>query len=180
MNPSSSSTRQTFLPIQIIHIALGLGLGLFLSVIYFLSLQDASPGGQSVEFLQSFGYIAAALFLGGAILGPLLFRMQFRGKKINPGSPDNDEAIVQFLGTFMTAHIIRIALLDGPALFAAVTLFLYMTAAGTLRFEDPIVQVPTGVIGAYYVFWILWFPTRENILSSIRKQIAGSANGSLL
>ena len=95
--------------IRIIHLALMVGPTLFSFVVAFL-VSTNSFSGSSIEVLN---YLSPAYFLIALAMHGVLF------KAILPKDLDQ-KSLQQKMVAFQTSHIIRLAFMEGAALFAAV------------------------------------------------------------
>jgi len=129
METNNQTTKEFFRLASIIHLALVLGIVLFGSVVYFFIVDYQQVDTQS-EFAKLLVYLVPGLVIGGIIASNLVYRI-----KLNE---------VRFIGDLKTkmlgyqsALIVRYMLLDGPALFALVAIFItnntnYMVYAGLM------------------------------------------------
>lgn len=100
--------------IRLIHFALMAGIGLFLLVVVFLIIGEKT----STSELALLNYISPGFFVVILILQGQMFKLSLK-PALKPDIPLSSK-----LATFQTAHIIRMALLEGCGLFAAVSALL--------------------------------------------------------
>lgn len=157
---------------QIIHASLTGGVVLFLCVIFFLSTQ--SHQGEplnDLNHLKLFGYIATGMLISGIFISYQIFNTQL--KRILDKQDDtprlNIELTSSHISLYQAGMIIRDAIIEGPALFSCVTLFLIMKAIGNLDLSNPIVLLPLGNIALYIIIMLYWFPTESKIKSDFER-----------
>ena len=116
--------------VQILSGALAMGVVMFLGAILFLTQNvtpaEAQPDAyQQMQLLSAVhGFMAVSSFMMGFVLfnqrfSPSAFRQAFRGRRPTP-----EELAGTGLTHYRGAHIIRMAMFEGPALFGLVIVFL--------------------------------------------------------
>jgi len=95
--------------LQLIHISLMAGVVVFTGFVLYTS------DGFSFDFdmNESFNWVAVFIAFVGFFMGNTLFNKAM-------SSVDRTSSIDEFFNSFQTAHIVRMAFLEGPALFAVV------------------------------------------------------------
>lgn len=133
-------------PVQIIIVALCLGLVLFGAVVGYL----VRPGQQSGWFVASpdkLDWIAKALLFAGVVAGIVLWRMARTKARDAANGLVEDRARDALLPLFQTGLITRAALIEGPGLFCIVVALLYhdvwMLAWGGVSVAGLIAIFPT-------------------------------------
>ncbi len=99
---------------RLIHFALMAGIGLFSIVVIFLITGGKASAGE----LELLNYISPGFFVIILILQGQMFKLS-----LNPALKA-DTPLPSKLASFQTAHIIRMGLLEGCGLFAAVSALL--------------------------------------------------------
>ncbi len=159
--------------LRIIHLGIGMGVALFVGIVFFLSRQPT----ERIENLEGPGEIFAYISLiaiGIAIaISTLIFPLLLGKLELAAEDKYNPEAVWKFFPVYLSAHIIRLAFIDGAALFAGIVLFLQSQSGGKLDPSLIIVQIPLIVIAVFFVVWIAWFPSREKFVAIINKHIKG-------
>ena len=145
MPQSFKSFKEFFRSIQILHIAMFMGMALIMIVLKFIvGIEDQSAG----DFL--FPIIGIGMAMAGLIVGHLLFT-----HKINQLKRSN-LAVRDRLTAYREAFIIKLALLEGPAL---VCIILHFLNGNPLLFYT-------------YLFMLAMFgfarPTEKGILEELR------------
>jgi len=97
--------------IRVLHFALMAGPSLFSIIVAFVVLTKETTNG-GIEVLN---YLSPAYFFIMLAIYPIAFRSALKPIK------DETVSLDKKLVTFQSAHIIRLALLEGAALFAAVS-----------------------------------------------------------
>ncbi len=150
--------------LQAIQAALVTGVLLFGLVVVVLAIRPQSIGAAPptpaatltllslVHGVMALGAWAAAFLLHGALL---------RSAGAGAGAPDGALS----LAALRKATLVRLALLEGPALFGLVVCLL-AALGGTLR-EAPIYGLNAVSALAFLAFAALSFPTRERVESSL-------------
>lgn len=150
--------------LQAIQAALMTGVLLFGLVVVLLAIRPQSIGAalptpaatltllSLVHGVMALGAWAAAFLLHGALL---------RSASAGAGAPAGAES----LAALRKATLVRLALLEGPALFGLV-ICLLAALGGTLR-ETPVYWLNAASALAFLAFAALSFPTRERVEASL-------------
>ncbi len=167
----------------ILQAALGMGVTLFGLVIVVLYLtQAATPDEGAVEVLQVLSLAHLALLVGAIVGGRFLFDAQFSDRNLEraaPGKASGSEVAqnpaTRALMHMRTAIILRLGLLEAPALFGLVVCFL--TVINGLAPSHPIFLL-NGLSAIGFVgFVVQTLPTRDRLLQMfverIRKGLIG-------
>lgn len=111
--------------IQIIQLALVLGVFMFMGVVVFLTrTPTAVPTPPDPQLFKILSGVNALLLLQGYPLAFVLFGLLTKPEKLTPLPAEPQEAVSKALGVLRSAVIVRAALLEGPALFGLVVIFL--------------------------------------------------------
>jgi hypothetical protein len=105
--------------IQILSIALPLGVSLFLGISYYLVFTSGKFIKDEIQFKEIMMYILFFMGSVGFYLSHFIFQ-----KKINQIQTSN-ETLKYKLTAFRSAHIVRLAMIEGPALLAIVCYLLF-------------------------------------------------------
>lgn len=137
------SFKQQLLLLRIIHFALMGGLTIFGVVVYWLNSND--PVGNADAMNEAVVYLPGLLFLAALPLSFILFKQQ-----VKPLQTEERDLRSKLAG-YQTAHIVRLALLEGAGLFAAV---ISMQLANVYLL---------GVLAAVLVTFLFLLPTPYRI-----------------
>lgn len=184
-NPSNAdpqiARRNTLLTARIIHATLLFGLLFFTAVAFFIApgLQEeegeapaatqtaADPADDDGPELEVFlGIPVGVVLIGGiafAALSPQFFAKQARTNLQNARTPQEADAAI--LQTWMSSVIVRSATLEGPGLFAAVSLMV--TA-------QPLFLLPVAVAAAALIFIAPTQPKLHAFESAVRGETHAS------
>lgn len=111
--------------IQIIQIALVLGVFMFLGVIVVLTrTPSAVETPPDPQFFKVLSGVNALLLLQGYPAAFFLFGLLTKPEKLTPLPAEPAAAVRKALGVLRSGVIVRAALLEGPALFGLVVIFL--------------------------------------------------------
>lgn len=129
METNQQSTKGYFKLITFIHLALVLGVVLFGVVVYFFMADFQHPDTRS-ELAGLLVYLVPGLIIAGIIASNIVFRL-----KVN-GLMGNEDLKAKMSG-YREALILRYVLLEAPALFALVAIFMtnnsnFMVYAGLM------------------------------------------------
>ena len=122
--------RQKLFVIRTIAFALSTGIMMFLGVTLFLGRESQ---GEPSSSLVTFTGISASLWVGGFIAGFVLYRILTSPRTLAPrvAGLEDDTALHALIPQVQVACLVRWALLEGPALFACITVFLNKHALNT-------------------------------------------------
>ncbi|MEO3404648.1 hypothetical protein AAFN85_12150 [Mucilaginibacter sp. CAU 1740] len=123
----------------IIHLALVMGQVLFAATTLLNSKNRVQPQSDDL-----FKYMAPALALSGFVIGHFLF-LKFLG------NIKRDSPLKTKLAAYQSATIVRLALLEGPSLFAIVCFMLTRN------------MMFIGISGAIILYFIYLRPTRQKV-----------------
>ncbi len=162
-------TPTTLRAMQMVQAALMMGVPSFLLVVLFFSSQHRSPapgesGDAGLLRMLSFAHLAVA---GGCwAVAPLLYGAQFGARALGRSTAEEDgpagnNAAGVALFAIRRALILRLALLDGAALFGLVVCFLG-AINGVLR-EQPVYWLNALSALIFLGFGVLSFPTRDRV-----------------
>jgi hypothetical protein len=120
----SGSIQQKLLVTRLISTAMATGILLFLCVIALMNRKPAAPAAESTVFMMT--GIAAVIWTAGLLAGALLFQRQTAPTALASviAGLDEEAASHAIFPRIQAAFLMRWALLEGPALFASVVLFL--------------------------------------------------------
>ena len=129
MENNRQSSKKYFKFISIIHLAMMLGVILFGIVVYIFVADFQNPDTQS-ELAKLLVYIVPGLVIAGIIASNIIFRL-----KLNAIIGSGDLKVK--MAVYRESLIIRYILLEGPALFALVAIYMtnnsnFMVYAGLL------------------------------------------------
>ncbi len=127
---SSPTLRQKLFVIRTMAFALSTGIMMFLGVTLFMG-RDGE--GKPSDSLVTFTGISASLWVGGLLAGLVLYRILTAPRMLAPrvAGLDDESALHALIPQLQVACLVRWALLEGPALFACVTVFLNKHALNT-------------------------------------------------
>ena len=159
--------------LQIIFLAIGAGIALFLIVVVMLYSTTTQPQLQPSEETESILTLAhAAIFVSAFFLSRFIYGMIISGK-INPqqslthsprqNSSENDFNML--LQRIRTAEIARLALLEAPAMFGLVVILICVTSG--VIFYEPVywLNFLSGAVlwGMIYIN----FPTKDKLFETV-------------
>ncbi len=142
----TSDIKQQLLTLKIISTAIPMGAALFLIVVFAITRNAETPENEVVD---TFYYIIPVIGVVGLMLSRVIFKISI--KKISESLPLKDK-----LTRYQTACIIRIALVEAPALFTCVAFML--TADNTFG----------GIAVALILLMFINFPTKSRIINELR------------
>lgn len=148
-------TAQELKGMQTISAALPAGVLLFLLVVVMVSLRQPAPAPGATPDLDTarlLSLVHAALALGAYSLTPVLYRMRFA-----QGAEDAEGA----LATIRGALILRLAMLEAPALFGVIVCLL-SAKTGALA-AQPLFWLNGITALIFLVFAATGFPTRDRV-----------------
>lgn len=161
MNPSTIPP-QRVRQLQIIQAAMGLGVMIFTIVVLSMgsALVDApdEPDSELIDIL-TVAHLATAI--SGYVAAAFLFNVQL--SRWN-GAPET------FFDVFQTATIVRLALMEGAALFGLVVCLLAGQAGIEYTSRTYFVNAASAVI--FIGFVVLTFPTPERIETAYNEKAA--------
>ena len=155
-----NQNEQMFTTAKIIHSALIIGVAVFFAVILFGLPEKEVNDTVDVSQFQLFGYIATMMMAMGIVTGSVLFKRNTSRLK---STTMTAEISREQLLAYQTAMIIRDALMEGPALFSLVTLFLIKGAVGFLDYSLLLVRLPLINVGVFFLLMLYHFPSEEKI-----------------
>lgn len=115
METKKGTIREYFSQLNIIHIALLMGQILFLLIIYFINHEVEMSDGDDLE--ASFKLIAPLLAVGGFIASLTISKSRLKNSQ-RKGS------LKEKLEDYRAITIIKLALIEGPSLFAIISYFI--------------------------------------------------------
>lgn len=143
--------------IQVIHLALGTGVFIFGGIVIFHSMNAVLVPEADRTLHEIMAYVSALSGFVSAAMAYTLFPVMIRKQKerVN-GTNENRYAV------FQQAHLTRMMILEGAAMFGWVALLLYTLNVGPLDFTAEAV-LPVIPVVIFFVFWILLYPTEDKI-----------------
>lgn len=145
-----------------IHSALGLGVFAFFVVVCILYFSHKGPVSKPDEVFSMIAYFIPGLILIAGFISNFIFSKNIDK---NLGTLiQNDSSKYQIFGT---AHIIRMAILEGPAMFGLVILILF-TTQGVKIGNNLEMIFPIFGLGVFFAFWVLFFPTEFRINMALK------------
>ena len=164
-------TDETIREATVIHLAMTGGVVLFAGVIVFLALTgDNEPtDAPHVDVLSG---LVGLLFLSGAALAAFVFRFMLAPARLGATGDDDGAALAaRALEKHRAASIVRLALLEGAALFGLVVAMLAVKA-GMLP-QQPVYALNTVPALVMIVVGAATVPTRDRIVSTVVRNIGG-------
>jgi hypothetical protein len=116
MEQSQQTTKEYFKMLTIIHIGLTMGLVLF-GLVISVFIIDFNQIDTKSELAKLFDYLVPGLIVVGIVASNMISKIKINALKVN-----ND--LRSKLRGYTESLIIRYALLEGPGLFALVTIFI--------------------------------------------------------
>ena len=164
--------------LQILTFAMLLGVTLFLMVVIVVIRPPEELTAESLaaaeEQARLFSMINVALCFGGFLASMVLPRFMRRPDSASaPAS--GTESLRPFLAAFRTGHILCAALLEGPALFGVVAVFLARN--GGVLAEHPVYWGNLVTIVPFYLWAAVNWPNRSRITKRVAALQAGSWRG---
>ncbi len=155
-------TPQYLLTLAMIHIAMVMGVILFGAVTLFLLFRSdpsADPRGEETVRLLSMIHlgVACSAFMGA----PIVF------KALIHQAAGSAQSAAKVLVGIQAAYLVRLALLEGPALFGLVICFLMNRA---LLNEQPVYGLNLLSAVLFILFVAVTFPTRDRLESLLQDQ----------
>jgi hypothetical protein len=154
LNPEINAAVQTRLKtLQVIAIALILGVAMFAAIAAGVSMSRQARGGgvagppSSNRDLNVLRYVAGALVFSGCVVALVMVARSSKRASLVSDVVQREQDEGQLFGRFFTVRLTAYALLEGPALFGAVLVLL-----GGNLFDLAIVAVPLACM-------LLIFPT---------------------
>lgn len=147
--------------IVIIHIALGMGVLIFTAVVAGLSVGAQPASDPEMSLHEIMGYTAAALALIATALSCVLFPIFIENNK-----QSFTDVLAHRYQIFQSAHIMRMAILEGAALFGLIALLLYVQNVGPLNPSMEVI-LPALPVAIFIGLWISLFPTEDKIQAAI-------------
>jgi hypothetical protein len=145
----------------IIHFSLGMGVLIFSGVIVFLSFEAKPIPDPELSFHEMMAYIAVIFGFSATVFSFYLFP-----NMINK----NKSAYTDIHGSrypiFQSAHILRMALLEGMALFGLVSLLLYVMNVGPLNYNIEVLLSALPVL-MFVALWIYLFPSEQKVRDAV-------------
>jgi hypothetical protein len=159
---AAGSFRQKMLTLRLLSVALAGGLLIFLGVQFVTTRCGSASSSATIMTTMS-----AAAWLAGLIAGFLLYQTQLNYRTLNAlvANLSDDAALHAIYPRVQIACLIRWALLEGPALFAAVVLFLNgMNIRG-----QPILVVDLVVVLLSVALILLTVPSQQTMQEIVRQ-----------
>lgn len=147
MQIKEQTSKEYFNGLTIIHAALLIGQVLFACVAYYLNSNE--PFSNNSRGLNDVFQIVAPIFVVGGIMGSTFLTIaQLKSIKERTTLPEK-------LGSYRAVHIVKLALLEGPSLFAIVC---YLLTANYLFL---------GLAGLIIVIFLINWPTRDKVAKDL-------------
>ncbi len=179
----SGLTPVKLLPLQVIQAALGMGTLLFSAILFIVGIGNTPPAPENTDFqvMQILSILHGVLAGTIATTSGWIYQMQFSSRRLElaasrpaamPGGKTSDDAVDQALGLIRTAWIIRLAMLEGAAMFG-LTVCLLGVMNGTMA------HAPEYALNAMTPLLFLFmiaatFPTHDRVVQIFRERIASS------
>jgi hypothetical protein len=136
--------------LQIIHLGLASGVLLFTALVVILTMQQPANPAADPTLARMLTLVHGVLFLTALLLSRILYH------RLLP-TPDLDEAAQ--VARFRTARIVRLAVLEGAALFGLVTCLL-LGQSGLIQ-AQPVYWLNLLSTGFFLAFIALTFPRQD-------------------
>lgn len=155
----------------VVHLALTLGPVAFLGVVVYL-WSVTTPGDQPPkrELLDLLSLVHAGLLLTLVPLGLLVLPKILLGRAVRGAS--GAHFALRVATAVEGACILRMALVEGPALFGTVVVLLAVLQ-GALQ-EQPLYWANTASTAVLLVASVLAFPTRGRLSAMVRRALSGA------
>lgn len=157
--------------LKILHVALMSGVVMFLIVVVgVIPPNPDADAQQTIENMKVFTLVNGALALGAISMSFVITRARY----VAMGSgyaEDPEGGAQQFMGDLRGLHILRMAMLEGPALFGVVIVFLAKTG-GALE-AQPNLWLNLLTTLACLTIMAFLFPTQKAVLSIYDRVTAG-------
>jgi hypothetical protein len=174
-------TEQHLKELQIIYFALGFGVFIFTMVLFFIyNTISEFVTSQDYSHILLLSVLHFVLLLVCFPISRYLFENTLQGKWISKitnmtlgqsGSPETKKPIELFWDRLRTAHIIRLALFEGIALFGLVICTLAMFD-GTIQ-QYPVLWINLISPMVFGIILVLYFPTVEKLERFFREYVQG-------
>lgn len=156
----------------LVHTLLGVGPTIFLAVIVVLHLLGREPDGSDPGILPILGMVHGAMLVTliplSLLLPALVLRRLGAAARTPSGADVAPAAFVNvWLRSLSAVLIVRMALLEGPALFGNVVLL--MAVLGGHVDAQPLYWLNAGTTGLLLLVTVATFPTRERVLGLFRR-----------
>jgi hypothetical protein len=160
---------------RLISFALALGVILFAGLaiaVCLLGADSPRPGGGADPLVMILSLAHLALLLTGLVLSPLLFRVLFspaRVARLVAEGGSAEEVVERVVRLFQGAHIVRLACLEGPALFGLVVLVL--AGAGGDMGAEPLYWLNLGGPLLFLALVVATFPTTSRVNDLVQDRL---------
>ncbi len=145
--PIQQTSNEYFRSLYILHIALMVGLFVFIMISVFLDA-GGSLGNNEQKLNDIFMILAPLLALIGLITAQFVYRNRLIQLKT---LPDLKQKLTAYRGAF----IVRTALIEAPGLFAVIAFLL----TGN--------YIYIGIAGLIIAIFFVWIPSKERIATSL-------------
>ncbi|MGH1362804.1 MAG: hypothetical protein ACRBF0_04550 [Calditrichia bacterium] len=147
--------------LQIIYLALAMGVSLFLFVIYFLSTQGGDLPAAEQSSVPTMTIVHFIVLISAIFLSKLIY------EKMYSNIPANVMSTPQIIWQKMkTAHIVRLAILEAPVFLGLVTCLIGVQD-GFIP-EEPIYWINLTSLVVFLAFIALSFPNHDRIIQEFR------------
>lgn len=133
--------KQTLKSIRLIHLALLIGISLFFSIVYFVLVDNSNfiiDGQDDLYLIISISLFLSGLFIGKFIYTTIINKCKFKN------------VLYKKMKCFMTASIVKFALMEGPIL---ITIVFYLLTANYYFMLLAMI---------YMLIFVILKPTAEN------------------
>lgn len=140
-----------------------------LLVLYFSA---GEPDAHAVQSMETLSMANAGVTIMAYLLAPFLFSRALTGTRLDPGQEANTprELAFQALLLLRTAIIVRMAVLEGAALFGVSVCVIGVTG-GTL-YAEPLYWLNLGSGALLIAFGVFTFPAREGLLDILESHFS--------
>jgi hypothetical protein len=162
---------------QIIYFSIIMGASTFFLIIIFMYLTGSgidTVSERSIESLNRFTMIHAALFFSGLALSNILYNRLLREDRIDsmPGGVKLEESAnlaSGYLAVIRTAKIIRIAVIEMPVFFGLVTCFMAVTNRVVYQYPYYWANALSYII--FIIILIKDFPTKDKLVELFKNKL---------
>lgn len=154
---------------QVLTGALVAGPILFLVAVAVIGAMQPEPAQrQPLENIQLFSTVHAFVAFGCVAMSVVLFKLRFTNQPPPAGLETPAEVVEEGLSVLRAAQVLRMALLEGPALFGGVVCFL--AATGGLLREHPVIWLNALTTLVLVVVTAATFPTETRVRALIAER----------
>ena len=162
---ASKLTPEIVRTFQIIQGTLMGGATMFLLVILMLHMQGSSGGTSETEVLDILSMVHAVFALSAFGASKIVFEKMFsEGAILNASDP-----YVAAVGTMRGAMLVRMAIMEGAAMFGLVICIIAVT--GGLTQTEPVYFLNAASYALFILIGLQTFPTKDSLTAIFRTQI---------